>query len=70
MRLNEESRYWLEQESATGNETARQTLQDVVDMERYIERIQCLRVKAWWIELLFVVFCCFFAAIGLILITL
>ena len=70
MKLNEESRQWLYQEAATGNETAKNALRDVNEMERYIQRINCLRVKSWWIELMFVVFCALVAVIGLILIIL
>jgi hypothetical protein len=70
MKLNEESRQWLYQEAATGNETANNALRDVNEMERYIQRINCLRVKAWWIELMFVVFCALVAVIVLILIIL
>jgi hypothetical protein len=70
MKLNEESRQWLYQEAATGNETANNASRDVNEMERYIQRINCLRVKAWWIELMFVVFCALVAVIVLILIIL
>jgi hypothetical protein len=65
MRLNDESRYWLEQESATGNETARQTLQDVVDMERHVERLEFWKRSFVWFDLLFVVWCCVVAAVCL-----
>ena len=59
MKLNDQSRQWLYQEAATGNETAKNALRDVNEMELHIsirerdfddaiDEIKALKKRIFW----------------------